>query len=71
MPAKFRTLVAALIQWGATVDKPSKGSHRKVRYGDRVYVIPAHAMGSEVPDVYIRGVCKAFGFDYAEFRKSL
>lgn len=69
MPAKFRKLIAVLAAWGVTVEKPKSGSHWKARYGGKMYPIPAHGMGTEVPDHYIRGVCRAF--DYDEFKRSL
>ena len=28
-------------------------------------------MKTEIPEVYIRGICRAFGIDYAEFKRRL
>ena len=55
------------------IEKPSTGSHWKaVRAGSRPYPIPAHnGIRSEISDLYIRGLCRNFGIEDAEFRKHL
>ena len=65
-------------------DAPTYGDHAKA-WGKRadwcdyhaekdgkMYPIPAsHGDKTEIPDVYVRGVCRALGLDEAEFRKNL
>lgn len=73
MPARFGDIVRALRKSGAMVQKPKTGSHWKAVAPDgRTYPIPAsHGTKTKIPDVYIRGVCRALGLDESEFRKLL
>lgn len=56
------------------VQKPRKGSHWKaVRVEDgKVYPLPAHnGLKTELSDIYLRGLCRCFGWDFAEFMSEL
>jgi len=63
----------AAARYGIEVLRPSRGSHWLAKKpGFRTYPIPAHnAERTEVSDVYIRGLCRNFGIDAAEFRERL
>jgi predicted RNA binding protein YcfA (HicA-like mRNA interferase family) len=66
MPMRLGKLRKRLKEHGVRVESPKKGSHFKARRNtdEGVYVITAHnADKSEIPDLYINGVCKHFGID--------
>lgn len=69
MPARLRDVAKALRSYGGDVsDTGGRHNYKATMPGFRVFPIPAHrGMHSEIPDVYIRGVCRAFGIDEAEF----
>lgn len=72
MPARARDLIRVLRKLGLTVEQPKKGSHWKVTDGKMTYPIPMHnAEQTELDDVYVRGVCRAFGLDEGALRKKL
>ncbi len=72
MPARLRDLARALRALGIDVEEPSSGSHWKATFDGRVYPLPAHnGPKSELADVYIRGVCRAFSLDENELRRRL
>jgi len=72
VPAKARDISRALKKLGVELIEPNKGSHWKAVKGGIVYPIPCHnGPKTEISDVYIRGVCRAFGLNEAEFRKAL
>ena len=74
MPARLREIIAICAErYGITVEKPSSGSHWKCkRDGCRTYPIPAHnGERSEIPDQYIRALCRNFGIDYDEMKRLL
>jgi hypothetical protein len=74
MPPRLRDLKRALeLQAGFRVEEPRSGSHWKVRGpGGKSYPIPAHnGLKTEISEVYVRGLCRTFGLDEAEFRKLL
>jgi predicted RNA binding protein YcfA (HicA-like mRNA interferase family) len=73
MPARLSDIIATLKSYGIRVEKPNKGSHWKARNADgKVYTIPAHnGERAEISDVYINGVCRAFGIDPKDFKKKL
>jgi hypothetical protein len=72
MPARFRQLKLALVALGCVVEKPRAGSHwRVVRAGHQPYTIPAHSLGAEVSDVYIRAACRQLGLDELALRARL
>lgn len=72
MPARARDIARALKQFGVELIEPGSGSHWKAVRGSVVYTIPCHnGPKTEVSDVYIRGVCRAFELDYNAFRKHL
>lgn len=72
MPARLRDLKRALERFGCIVEQPSSGSHWKAILDGKTYPIPAHnGLKEEIADHYIRGVCRAFGFDEAKLRRFL
>jgi hypothetical protein len=74
VPARLRDLVRVLSSYGVTVEPPrGGGAHWKATGPDgTVYPIPAHnAERTELSDVYVRGVCRAFGISYSELRARL
>lgn len=72
MPARLRDIKRALNSLGFEVQEPRKGSHWKATNGSLCYPIPAHAgLKEEVPDVYVKGLCRALGIDYEELRALL
>ncbi len=73
MPSRFRDIKRALQKMGATVSASTGGSsHFHAEKDGKMYPIPAsHGDKTEIPDVYVRGVCRALGLDEAEFRKNL
>lgn len=51
---------------------PGKGSHATLECRGKCYVLPLHnGTKTELSDVYIRGLCRAFEIDEEEFRKYL
>ena len=71
MPARLRDLVRVLGEFGISVTPGAKHFHARNATGD-FYAIPAHnGLKSELSDVYIRGLCRAFALDEAELRKKL
>lgn len=72
MPARLLALKRVLEFMGAEVHRPNSGSHWKAVYQGKTYPIPAHnGEKTEIGDVYIRGVCRCFGWDPTEFKKHL
>lgn len=72
MPAKLADIMRAAAALGVSCSKPKSGSHWKFRNGETVYPVPAHnGEKSEISDVYIRALCRAFKLDEKKFRKNL
>lgn len=74
MPARLRAIKKAIESMvGYSVDEPSKGSHWKIiAPSGKTYPVPAYnGLKTEIPDVYIRGLCRAFGLNEKEFRALL
>ena len=74
MPARFREVVLALKLCGVeAMVRKGKGSHVVLRNAaGNTYPVSLHnGDRTELSDVYLRGICKKFGLDYAEFRKKL
>jgi hypothetical protein len=73
VPAKFSAIKREVLAMGLTVEPPrGGGSHWKVRGRNGSYPIPAHnGLKGEIPDQYIRGLCRFLGVDFEEFRKRL
>lgn len=73
MPARLNKLTKALRKRGIAVETPNRSSHYKaVGPSGKTYPIPAHnGPKTEISDVYVKGVCRAFGIDEAEFRADL
>lgn len=72
MPSRLRNIKRALEARHISVEEPPKGSHWKATDGQTSYIIPCHnGLKSDVPDVYIRALCRAFGLDYRAFIREL
>lgn len=73
MPARLGAVARVLAEMGLVACARRKGSHCIFRSpGGVTYPIPAHnGFKSEIPDVYIRGACRAFGLDYDDVKKKL
>lgn len=73
MPARFRDIVRALKELGLEVKEPDGSSHWRIVGADgKTYTIPSHnGLKAEISDIYIRGVCRAFGLDLADFKNRL
>jgi hypothetical protein len=74
LPARLRDIQRAAIASGLEVIAAS-GKHpwkaRRPRDG-KTYGIPAHGgLKTEITEVYIRGLCRAFDLDLETFRKLL
>jgi predicted RNA binding protein YcfA (HicA-like mRNA interferase family) len=72
MPARYWAVRRALRTLGIQ-ERQGKGSHVVLRdQRGRTYPVTLHnGEKSELTDVYIRGICRAFGLDYEEFKKLL
>lgn len=75
MPARLRSLCEVLRGYGIQGVSRTKGSHHIFHHPSgkgRPYPIPAHnGMKTEIPDVYIRGICRAFALDYEQVKRRL
>ena len=75
MPARYKRLVKALRKLGITVkQRPGKGSHAILDDGKgHTYTLPLHhGERTELSDVYLRGLCRAFEIeDFEAFRRLL
>ncbi len=72
MPARLADIARACRALGIDVEAPGRGSHWKALRDGTVYPLPAHnGPKSELDDIYIRGLCRAFGLNEREFRKLL
>lgn len=67
MPERLGKLAKKVRPYGVLLEKPKSGSHYKfVRDGVR-YPISAHnGLKTEIPDLYIRGLCRTFDIDPAD-----
>lgn len=74
MPARLRDLVRVLAEFGIGVDPPrGGGSHWKATGPDgTAYTLPSHnGERTELTDVYVRKLCRAFNIDEHAFRTRL
>lgn len=73
VPPRLRDLERAARAFGLQLEEPRSGSHWKfVNGAGGMYPVPAHnARNSEVPDQYVRGLCRYFGIDPVELRRKL
>lgn len=74
MPARLRRIRAVATEYGIAITPATGGgSHWMAKKaGHRTYPIPAaHGENSEIGDQYIRGFCRNFEIDAAEFRSKL
>jgi len=75
MPARYKKVVKALRKLGIEiVERSGKGSHAVLDDGKgHTYVLPLHhGKSTELSDIYLRGLCRAFGVaDFEAFKKLL
>ena len=75
MPARLSAIKRAItdLNKGFTLEPPrSGGSHWKVVGPSGCYPIPAHnGLKEQIPDQYIRALCRFIGEDFSEFRARL
>jgi hypothetical protein len=74
VPARLRDLVRVLAELGIRVEPPrGGGSHWKATAADgTTFPLPAHnGERTELSDVYVRKLCRAFGLDERELRERL
>ncbi len=73
MPARLRQIAqVARAKYGIDIEEPKSGSHWKAKRDGKVYTLPAHnGPKTELSDVYVRGLCRAFGIDYEEMKEHL
>lgn len=72
VPVKARDLYRVLPRFGVTLVEPKGGSHWLAKTDHVSYPLSLHnGLKSEIPDAYIRGLCRALGLDEAELRKLL
>lgn len=73
MPARLRDIARACAYFDLIVERPSSGSHWKVKGdGARTYPVPAsNGEKSEISDKYIKALCRNFGIDERAFRDKL
>jgi hypothetical protein len=72
MPGRLRDIKRVAISLGAEVVEPSSGSHWKVIGSGVCFPLAAHGgLKSEISDIYIRALCRTFGWDFDEFKRQL
>lgn len=73
MPAKLSAIKRVVQALGYTLEPPrGGGSHWKVSWAGGSYPIPAHnGLKEQIPDHYVRALCRNIGIDYEEFRRRL
>ncbi|MBI5479974.1 MAG: hypothetical protein HY906_14000 [Deltaproteobacteria bacterium] len=72
MPARFKRVAKALRKSGVqVVRRAGKGSHAVLDDGKgNLYTIPlTNGDRTELSDVYLRGLCRAFGLDFDAFKR--
>lgn len=71
MPTRLRIIKRVAKEFGLVWESaPGGGSHGRFSNGSWIYPIPG-TDGDEVPDVYIKGLCRTFAIDLKEFKKKL
>ncbi len=71
MPARLRDIVRVLASFGVTVAPGARHFHARNAQG-LFFAVPAHnGLKTEIPDVYLRAICRTFGIDFAELKKRL
>lgn len=73
MPVRFGDLKRWVEKQGATVEKPTSGSHWKIHFADgSVFPVAAHnGLKSEIKDGYLRDIAGLFGLTLDELRRKL
>ncbi len=73
MSARFRDIKRALLECGIAAERPSRGSHWKLRdRSGKAYTLPCpNGERSEISDVYLRALCRTFGLDLDELKRRL
>lgn len=72
MPGRAGDIIREVQEYGVSIDSGTKHLYKLTAPGLRCYTLPAHnGSKSELDDKYIKGLCKHFGIDYAEFKAKL
>jgi predicted RNA binding protein YcfA (HicA-like mRNA interferase family) len=74
MPARFREVMHAMKACGVTTyRRAGKGSHVVLADGKgNAYAVSLHnGDRTVISDVYLRGICRAFGIDFETFKSKL
>jgi hypothetical protein len=74
MPARFKRVAKALRKWGVQIERRAgKGSHAVLHDGQgNIYPIPlTNGDRTELDDVYLRGLCRAFGLEFEDFKRTI
>ncbi len=73
LTCRLNDLIRVLAELGIVYEAPSRGSHGKLRKaGLRPYTIPAsNGTRTEVPKVYLLGLCRAFELDFDDLERLL
>ncbi len=74
MPARYKRVKKALRELRISVaERPGKGSHAVLDDGKgHAYTLPLHhGERTELSDVYLRALCRAFGVEFDELRRRL
>jgi hypothetical protein len=73
MPARLRDLIRELQKFGVSAHPPHRDSHWKfIGPQGQMHPMSAHnGPKEEIPDHYIRRLCRAMGVDYGELKKRL
>ncbi len=69
MPTTRRRIVGHAGRYGIALEEG--GNHSKLMRDGICYPIPRGSGGLEIPDCYLRGYCRAFGFDLAKVKEEL
>jgi len=73
VPARLRDLIRELEKHGVRIERPHGGSHWKFfSQAGVMYPLSAHnGPREEIPDLYIRKLCRALGIDYETLKTGL
>lgn len=72
MPGRAGDIAREVAKLGVTVGAGTKHFYKLSAPGLRCYTLPAHnGDKTELDDKYIKGLCKHFGLNYADFKAKL
>lgn len=71
MPVDRKDLLGHAQRHGLVLEEGSKHGKIVDPESGRVYTYPRGSKARQLPDTYLRGYCRAFGFDIEQVRKEL